>query len=251
MRQDKKLSLLMGLLFLIVIVSFGLIVVNEKASIYNIPKIDKKLNTYIKNKYPNIKVTPGKTMYKAGVYKLKVVSTKNNNLYFYVIYKNKKITSTYKNDYLKGKTLLNEVSKDLSKEIAKKTKYKVSIKMNNTLNNYNFRVKERIIKEDNIIGLSIYNVHVNLDVHSFNENNIYNEISKLKSSFKNNGINPRKYNLTIFELDNPANTISINNLDSKIENDELKLIISDIMKKKEIGESDILNKYNITYQYID
>ena len=248
MRQDKKLSLLMGLFFLIVMVSFGLIVANEKVSVYRIPKIDKKLKTYVKTNYSNIEVNMGKTFYKTGGYKLKVFSKENENLYFYINYNNKKITSTYKKDYLEGKTLLDKISKDLKKEISKKVPYKVSIKMDNTLNNYSTRVRKRIIKEENIISLSIYNIYTELDVDSFDKDGFYNLISKLKSDFKKNNINSKEYNLTISDKNDITKVVEVNNLDSNIENDDLKLIISDIIDKK---KSDILDKYNITYKYLN
>ena len=46
---------------------------------------------------------------------MKVKNIKNKNHYFYIKYSNKKITDTYKEDYIQGKSLLNEIQKNLEK----------------------------------------------------------------------------------------------------------------------------------------
>lgn len=55
MRQEKRLRLKMTIFYLIIFVSFGTIVLNEKLAPLNINKIDKKFNTYINDNYSEIK----------------------------------------------------------------------------------------------------------------------------------------------------------------------------------------------------
>ena len=58
---------------------------------------------------------------------MKITCKKNKDLYFYLTYKNGKITDTYKEDYLEGKSLLNNLNNKMTKEINNKTKdtYKI------------------------------------------------------------------------------------------------------------------------------
>ena len=251
MRQDKKLSIGMSLLFLLVFITFGTIVVNDKMSSYLIPRIDKKLNNYLKEKYPNIidDVKTNKTTYKNMTYTLKVISKENNNLYFNINYQNKKITDTYKNDYVKGHTLLNKISKDIEKDINKNIKNKITVKINKNLDDFSTLVKERIIKEEDLINLSIYDIYTDLETEQLTNTNIYNEIILLHKSLNSKNITPRTYNITITSTEDITKSIEINGITSElIENNDLNLVINDIINKK---ESDILNKYNITYKYLN
>ena len=47
---------------------------------------------------------------------MKVTNKLNKNHYFYITYSNKKITDTYKEDYLEGRTLLTKTSNNLEKK---------------------------------------------------------------------------------------------------------------------------------------
>ena len=51
MNTKNSLTIGMGIFFIIVFLTFGTIVVNEKSKTIFLPKIDKKLDTYIKVKY--------------------------------------------------------------------------------------------------------------------------------------------------------------------------------------------------------
>ena len=54
MKERNKLTLQMSLLFMIVLVVFGVIIVNEKLSPLKIPKVTEKINVYINDNYKDI-----------------------------------------------------------------------------------------------------------------------------------------------------------------------------------------------------
>ena len=54
MKQQQKLTISMAIFFLIVIVSFGTIVLNEKKGELFLPKIENKLETYFLNNYKDL-----------------------------------------------------------------------------------------------------------------------------------------------------------------------------------------------------
>ena len=251
MRQDKKLTIYMSLLFIIVFASFGFIIFKEKETVLFLPRIKEKLTTHLHNNYPKLKnkVNTNKIINKNNKYILKITSKKNKNLYFNIIYKNKNITDTYKKDYLEGQTLLNKINKDLEKDISNKLNYKVKVTSTNTLNNYSKKVKEEIFKEKDLLNLSIYNIEKDIEVDKIDTNTISKEITKLDNDCYKNKINPKYYNITITNKNNITESIKINSLSRNlIKKSDLKLVINDIINNK---KSNILDKYNITYKYLN
>ena len=55
MDEKNRLTLYMGIFYLLVILCIGLIVIDEKKKDFLIPKIEDKINTYINNNYSDIK----------------------------------------------------------------------------------------------------------------------------------------------------------------------------------------------------
>ena len=109
MKEQKKLTIKMAIFTFIIFVCFGIIILNEKSAPYYASRIHKKLLTYLNETYKDEINTFSidDTKYKNTKYTLKVKSKENKNLYFIVTYNSKKITDTYKEDYLEGKTLIN------------------------------------------------------------------------------------------------------------------------------------------------
>lgn len=251
MRQEKRLTIYMSLLFLIVMIVFGVTILNEEKSKILIPRVNDKLHSYLDNNYPELKnkVDTKKTIYKKDTYILKVFSKKNKNLYFYLKYKDKQTTSTYKTDYIEGKTLLTKISKDLKKEISKKLNYKVNIKINNKLNKFSKKVKQKILSEKNLTSLKIYDIYKDVEIDKLNTDNIYREIKKLKTDCDSKKITPKTYNFTITNKNDITESLEISNVSSDaIKSNDLKTIINDILNK---NDSNILKKYNITYKYLN
>ena len=119
--MNSKNSLLLGrgIFIIFTIVALGLIVMNEKGGSLFLNKIDKQLENHFETNYQDIKnnVIVKEAKYKEGLFQKKIVSKENNNLFFYIEYKDKKITDTYTKDYKEGKTLFNYLNKELEKEI--------------------------------------------------------------------------------------------------------------------------------------
>lgn len=222
----------------------------EKLTPLNTKKIDKRLNDYIKENYKDIEqeINIGKTTYEKTKFKLKVTNKENKNLYFYLYYQNKNIKSTYKTDYLEGKTLLNKVEKKLTTNINNITKENYEVKINNTLNNFSKYTKDKIIKEEDLLDSKIYTISKTITVKNLDSNKVANRIIEIQNNLEKNNILPNCYDITIISKDD-LTEIKISNVTPElIKNNDLNLVISDIISKK---KSNILKTYNITYKYLD
>ncbi len=250
MKEQKKLTIGMSIFAFIIFVAFGIIIVTEKSAPYFSPRIDKKLNEYLKDNYTSVinELNIGNTNYKNTEYQLKITSFENENLYFYLKYSNKKITDTYKEDYLEGKTLLTKISTDLEEELNKKYNQNFKVTFITTLDKFSKQVKEKIIKEENISSLSIYTLESEI-TSSWNSEAITLEIQSFYNTLKQDNINPKIYNITINDSNKENKSIKINNLSKEIieNNETLITIINDIINGK---NSDILDQNNITYKQI-
>ena len=166
MNERNKLTFCMAFLFFFVIVGFGSIVIEEKKISLVLPKAQKKITNYIKDKYSDekkeFKVSKTKYDLKCNCYKSKVTNKINNNLYFYVTYKQKKIKDTYVNDYKKGIVLLSDIEKKLTNELQNLNKDQqgnkdktLKVKINKTLDKFNPSIKNDILTTKNIKSLNI------------------------------------------------------------------------------------------------
>lgn len=251
MKEQKKLTIQMSIFAFIIFICFGIIILTEKMAPYYSYKIDEKLNKYLKENYASIinELEIGNTNYKNTEYQLKIASAQNSNLYFYLKYSNKKITDTYQEDYLKGKTLLTNTSNSIAEELEKKYKKNFKITILTTLDNFSNQTKEKIIKEENVSSLPIYTLETDLIIPMEIEN-IIKEINSLHNTLQQDNVNPKNYNFIIIDKNKKQKTLKINNLSKDIiENNEiLTTIIYDIINDND--DSNILNKYNITYEQI-
>ena len=239
MKKQNKLVLERSIFLLFVIVSFGLIIVNEKKDLILLPKIDKQLTDYYNNKYKKQNLFELKNIKKENDYYLKkVVSLNNKNHFFYIKYHNKKITDTYKLDYIEGNSLLSNIKKNLEKKLNSKEE----IIINKTLDKYTDTVKEKIIKED-FSNIKFYNIKKELIISSWDSNTIYNEITTFIETIKNKNLNPKYYEFVIIDKNELTKSIDITNIDEDF-ND--KTIIDLILDKKELT-----NNITIKYKYLN
>ena len=148
MDKQTKLVLERSIFFTFVFVCFGLIIINEKQDLFITNRVEKKLNDYIEKKYNKLNLEKSPIKYKNTVFTIKLSSKENNNYYFYVKYSNKKITDTYKDDYVKGKIFLKYIEKKLKKEITKKTSTQCKISINTSFDKMRDIIKERLLKEE-------------------------------------------------------------------------------------------------------
>lgn len=249
-KQQKKLTLQMGIFSFIIFVAFGVIIVTEKTAPYFSYRIDEKFNKYLQTNYTSIinEFDIGKTNYKKTKYQLKITSNENKNLYFYLKYSNKNIEDTYKKDYLEGKTLLNKISKDMEDTLQKKYNKEFKIKFLTTLDKITGKRKEQILKEENILSIPIYSLQATT-ASQWNTTAITQEIQSFHNTLKIENITPNSYILTIDDINKENKSIKISNLTKKtIENTEiLTIIINDIINGK---NSDIIKENNISYKQI-
>lgn len=242
MNKQKKLSLERGIFAFIVFVLLGVIVVTEKFGNIMIPKVTKKMNNYIEEKYKKLDIKTNVVTFKNTTYTMKVESKKNKHHYFYINYFNRKITDTYKKDYIEGKNLLNHIKKELKKEINDKTNTICDIEITSTLDKYTEQVQERIINEDNLLELKFFIVKKELLIKDWNEESITNKINSFIEKFDN--ITPKSYTITITNKDDITESIEIKNITNTLS----KEIINDIIND---NKSDLLKENKITYKYLN
>ena len=249
MKEQKKLTIQMGLFTFIIFVSFGVIILNEKVAPLFSPRIDQKLNKYLKENYTSIinELDIGKTNYNNTEYQLKISFKENSNLYFYIRYSDKKITDTYKEDYLEGKNLLSKIEEKTEKELKEKYNKSFKVSLLKPLNEYSDKVKKQLINEESILSLPIYTLEIELTCN-WNKSDIVKGITSLFNSFQLDEVNPNNYSFII--KDKKTNKkIKINNLTKEIIIDEEKL--TNIIDKVLTNDTDnVLEENNITYEKI-
>lgn len=236
---------------LIIIVAFGVIIINEKGGTLFLNKAKNNINEYIDENYSqikkDIKIEPIK--YNNRAFTTKVVSKDNKNLFFYITYKDKKITDTYKQDYLEGKTFFTYLNKKLEDEISSKTKEKCKVKEISTLDKYTDNVKEKLLKEDNVINIKYYYIEKEIQINNWDKKTITDEIIYFIDKNTNNNINPKYYNIIITDSKDITKSIEISNItDNFINNDNKESIINDILNKNNSIE---LENSNIKYKYLN
>ncbi len=248
MREDKKLTLKMALLFLVVFVFFGVIIVKEKFEIIFIPKVEKIFDTYLKDNYMSIysSIKKNKVTYKNDVFTVKISSSKNKNHYFYLTYSNKKVKDTYEKDYIEGNSLLNHISSSLEKEILNKTNEKVEVSIDKKLNNFTETIQDKLINESNYSTLKIYSIKKEIIIPTLKEKDITKAILSFTNNLKENNITPKEINFYLTSEEDLTKTLVIYNI--KEENEEIiSQIVKDILSK---NNSSLLKENNIKYKYI-
>ncbi len=248
MNIQHKLTMQMALFFLIIFIIFGTIIIKEKKNIIFLPKIKNSLNEYLTTNYNSLNIKTGQIKNKGNKFTMKVTDKTNNHLYFYITYYNKQITDTYKEDYEEGKTFLNYLNKKIETIVKDKTNQTVKININNTYNNFSPKVKELLIKEENLETLRIYTLEKEITT-SWEEKEITNSITTTMTTLEQENITPKNYTFVITDLHDITKSIKIYNITTKnIENNNLSIIINDIINNK---QTDILSENNITYEYLN
>lgn len=251
MKEQTKLLIQMSILFSVTFVIFGIIIVKEKSNIILNTKIEKIITQYIDQNYSEITTTlkKGKISYKDNTYTMKLTSTKNEHLYFYIKYSNKNIIDTYEKDYIKGKSLLSYISKKIEKNIKEITNENVTIKIDKTFDQLTEKVQKEILQENNLQQLRFYNLTKKLSVNDWSTIEISQKISTFITNMESQNIKPRTYSLIITNQNYITKSLEINNLTYElIKNNTYIEIIDDIINNK---NSSIIKKHNITYKYLN
>lgn len=247
-KSESKLFTEMIIFFFIIVLCFGLLIIKEKSNTIKINKIDKKINEYISSNYKKIKneINIGKTKLKNNEYYKKVLNKENKDLNFIIKYKNGKISSTYKEDYLEGKSLFRVIQKQLTNKfnsINTNNNYKtIKISYDLKLNNCTDSIKNKLIKENYELPLYTINDRKTINI---DELSIQNEIKLLHDYILSLKLTPKNYKLTYTDLKNETKSITIDfNEDILLNNVNIgKLVI-------ENNESE-LNKYGIKINHLN
>ena len=247
-KNESKLFTEMIIFFFMVILCFGLLIIKEKSNSIRSNKINKTINNYIDTNYKDLKdeFIIGKTTRKNNLYYKKIVNNKNKYLNFIITYKNNKISSTYKEDYLEGRSLFNVLEKQMNEKLNninkgdnyKALKVSYDIKLNNCTNN----IKNKLIKGN--YDLSLYTINDSKTIN-LNEVEIQNEIQKLHNYILSLKLNPKNYRLTYTDLNNETKSITIEF------NEELLINNINIGKLVIENNDQVLNKYSIKINHLN
>lgn len=235
----------MAFFFLISFVLLGLIVVEEKKEEIMLPKVEMKMKEYLQEKnliLENTKTEPIKYNEKEKRFERKIMSNDNQNLYFYLYYQKKRITSTYEEDYVLGKTLLSHLEKVIKQDIGEKN---ITISISTPLNQFNKEIKKRLLKEENLKSLKIYTLEKELTVPDFSHTTIIKALSDLVQTSHQLEITPKNYTVTLNNSLDITQSIKIENL--QLPNNSIIEIITGILANDKTTEI----KYNIKYTYLN
>lgn len=248
MSSKNQLISSMWIFTTIIVILFSIIIINEKKYIFLEEKIEKRLISYINNHYKEIKnnliVKKIKYSQKDYSYRIKLCHKENKNLYFYVIYKKKKISSTYKKDYVEGNSLLSYYQKTFEKELNKGRKSKTTIVFSKSLDHYTNDVYEKIL-QNQIKDLPIYKIKTELKPSSFQEDVITTAIKDYYKELSLLGYHAKSIEFT-FLFDDISQSFTLKNMTNELINNNTKEIISGIINRDE----DIMKQYPIIYKYI-
>lgn len=245
MNEKNKLMLQMGIFFIIVFGIFTYIVIDEKKEIIMTPKVEEKLLNYIDKNYAKQKpdLNIGKIKYdkENDKYQIKLSNTKNQNLYFYVTYKKKKITDTYQKDYIEGNSLYENFMKEYNQNFEN-----ANIVFSKKLNKYPDTIQNQMISSD-IKQLPVYYIEKELSIKNHEEKTILKSITNFYNENKKLGYIPKNYSLTLVDENDISFTVKIENLTEELIINNCEEIIRAIIE----NDSTIKSKYEIDYQYIN
>ena len=195
-------SLMLGqaMLFGIIIIFFGFIIVREKVPSIKSKTVEEDINTYYEENYKDLDVSRGDLKYNKddNSYSITYYNKDYEELNFTITSLNNKITDNYKENYVKGKEVLNNASKevlDKYKEIFKNTNFqniKVEFK---DLDKYS-KAEAIDILEGNIYNTGYYSVSYYVKVDSLDEVYLNNLINSFNTIAADNGLVTNNYSVT-------------------------------------------------------
>jgi len=247
--KEKKVFAQMIMFFFVIILCFGLLIIKTKSDDFKQDKLQKKFELYLKDNYSYIydDLRILKSYRKNDTYYLKVVNKKNDNLYFTLSYKDNKIKSSYKTDYLEGKTLLSHYEKILNDELKKKNKNSeysnINISFDVKLNECSSLIYKRLL--NNKYNIPIYTINFEDNI-LFDSTSINSEIVNVSNYVSNIGFNPKYYNLTLNDQKNLTNTISV-----KFKSDIIDVKTLDVGTSIVNNDKKTLEKYSIEVKYLN
>ena len=138
--------------------------------------------------------------------------------------------------------------KKLAKAIISKQYPDININFTKKLNQYNSSVRKKLIHNDNINALNIYNISVTLTATQFTKNELISLLTKLNNYVNKENYNPKYYNITISNKNNITEELEIKKLQKKFITTNLEEIISGIINNDESIKSKFDFEFNYTNQ---
>ncbi len=235
----KKNNLMIGmsLVFLIAIVSLGLLIFSEKGNIFALNNINKKLDTYIEENFNNIEkeamIEETNFNIEDKSYSRTITNNINENLTFIITYnEDGTISENYEEEYYKGLSLIESIEKDINKY--NKEEY---ITINLELDQMSDNTKEDLINDKEINLLPIYTLNKEIVHQTFEAEIIAKDLLELLNH--NNLYNITEYSLKITTVEE---TYKLSNITKEfITREDLITILPIIISDHKIA----LNDYNI------
>ena len=247
MKKEKNLLIARNIFVFFVFIALTLVVISEKGEELVIPKIQKEMEQYLKNTYPELEnIKNEEVKYKSNYYQMKVISNKNKNLFFYINRKNKKISDTYQKDYIEGNSLFSYLENKLGKKIQEETNTQVKVNIISTLDQYTTKVQEQIIKEENLLQLKFYIIEIESIIDNWSSSSIEKQLKDSISIYNSKNITPNSYTFIITNKEDITESIEIKNIKSDTITKEIIQDILDDNNSKRLKESKI--KYNYLYK---
>lgn len=199
-KKMNKLMLGQALLFGLIIVFFGFIIVKEKVPSLKSKTVLEDINTYYEENYKDLDVSRGDLKYNKddNSYSITYYDKDYDELNFTIKSINNKITDNYKENYVKGKSVIEKSTNlvlEKYEETFKNTNFQ-NIKIEfKDLNQYS-KAEAIDILEGNIYNTSYYSVSYYVKVDSLDDVYLNNLINSFNSIALSNGLNTNNYSVS-------------------------------------------------------
>lgn len=199
-KKMNKLMLGQALLFGLIIVFFGFIIVKEKVPSLKSKTVLEDINTYYEENYKDLDVSRGDLKYNKddNSYSITYYDKDYDELNFTIKSINNKITDNYKENYVKGKSVIEKSTNlvlEKYEEAFKNTNFQ-NIKIEfKDLNQYS-KAEAIDILEGNIYNTSYYSVSYYVKVDSLDDVYLNNLINSFNSIALSNGLNTNNYSVS-------------------------------------------------------
>lgn len=199
-RKMNKLMIGQALLFALIIIFFGFVVVREKIPSLKEKSVEEDITSYFKENYSDLEVARKELEYDKddNSYSITYYDEDYPLLNFTIKSINNKISDDYKENYVKGKSIILEKEKEvLNKynEVFNNTIYQ-NIKVDfKDLDQYS-NIERKDILEDNIYNMGYYSISYYVKVDNLDEVYLNNLIDSFNNIALNNGLVANSYSVT-------------------------------------------------------
>lgn len=202
MQKKSNLILAQATLMFITIVVFGIIITFEKGNIFLKKYIQKKIDNYYQEYYQKDDLKKSDLIYDKNnqTYYITYSNKINKDHNFKITYHKNKITSTYDNDYIKGKQILKKRSNKIQKEWKKTlqdTIYQSCNILFYDLDKYQKKSQEQILKSNNLKESGLYQIECQIDTYDHSDKKTNELFKTLDTITTSNNFLPKSYTLIL------------------------------------------------------